>query len=174
MSNIMMSGRIYNAMMKFAGGTKFAPQFANLFYHNGCVYGTDSFAIVRWTPVEKDDGAEGFFFSVINKPAAGKIIALVDEYIDIDVESKIPESIDNVFDKHNFSAAHTADRTPGINPAYLAAISALGKAVKTDKHGADGTVVLGWENDTLVATIPAGSNGRFDIVVAPCFIKNFS
>jgi len=34
-SMLKMSGRIYNAMMKFAGGTKTAPQLANMFFSNG-------------------------------------------------------------------------------------------------------------------------------------------
>lgn len=32
MGQLKMSGRIYNAMMKFAGGIKTAPQLANMFF----------------------------------------------------------------------------------------------------------------------------------------------
>ena len=50
---LKMSGRIYNAMMKFANGGKSAPQFANMFFDNGKIYTTDSCAMCRWTPADQ-------------------------------------------------------------------------------------------------------------------------
>lgn len=171
MSNIKMSGRVYNAMMKFANGTSACSQLANMFYSDGRVYATDSYAVVRWTPAVKPDCAEPFFFSATKKPTASQWLYVSAETCDIDIESVVPKNMDKLFDEPNFAAMRGENRVPAINPTYLADIAALGKAVKGDKCGGDGSTILEWKNDTLVAHIYAGANGRFDVVVAPCFVN---
>lgn len=171
-----MSGRIYNAMMKFAGGTKSFPQFANMFFDNGKIYATDSYVMCRWTPAneyEVLDNATGkkiehFFFTPrMSKIPAGTTIYIDDIALDIDRESKAIESenLDKIMDD---TYKHPVDIVLGINPDYLAAIAALGKAVKADKCGANGTTDIDWTQKVLHAHIDAGNNGYFDVIVMPC------
>lgn len=173
MGQFKMSGRIYNAMMKFAGGTKTAPQLANMFFCNGKMYATDSYAICRWTPADEyeilDNGTgekiEKFFFTPnMSKIPAGTTIYFSDISLDIDRESAMPKDIDKLF---NDEFKHPLDIVMGVNPDYLAAIAALAKAVRADKCGSIGTTDIDWTHNVLHAHIDAGNNGYFDIVVMP-------
>lgn len=173
MSALKMSGRIYNAMMKFAGGTKSAPQLANMFFYNGKVYATDSYAICRWTPADEyeildnstGEKIEKFYFTPrMSKIPAGTTIYFSDISLDIDRESAIPKDVDKIMDGEY---KHPLDIVMGVNPDYLAAIAALAKAVRADKCGSIGTTNLDWTQHVLHAHIDAGSNGYFDIVVMP-------
>ena len=132
--NVMsMSGRIYNAMMKFAGGTKTYPQLANLFFFNGKVYATNSIAMCRWTPATKyvettsedKEVTNAFYFTPrMSKVPAGTTIYIDSTMLDIDKDSAMLNDPDKVMDgtyKHPLSAIS------GINPDYLAAIAALGR-----------------------------------------------
>lgn len=175
---LKMSGRVYNAMMKFANGIKTAPQLANMFFANGKIYTTDSFAICCWTPAEECeilDGTTGekiesFFFTPrIDKVSAGSTIYIDSTAVDIDRKSLIPCSLDKVM---NSSYDNPMDIVIGVNPDYLAAIAALGKAVRTDMRGFAVSVDLDWAQHVLHAHIDAGKNGYFDIVVMPQIDKN--
>ena len=172
---LKMSGRIYNAMMKFANGGKSAPQFANMFFDNGKIYTTDSCVMCRWTPADQyevldnftGEKIEHFFFTPrMSKIPAGTTIYIDDTSIDIDRESKAIESknLDKIM---NDTYQHSVDIVLGVNPDYLAAIAALGKAVKADKCGANGTTDIDWTQKVLHAHIDAGCNGYFDVVVMP-------
>jgi hypothetical protein len=169
-----MSGRIYNAMMKFAGGTKEAPQLADMFFYNGKVYATDSYAICRWTPADKyeildnttGEKIEKFYFTPrMNKIPAGTTIYIDDTACDVDYESKMIKDPDNIIESEY---KHPIDIVMGVNPDYFAAIAALGKAVKADKCSANGTTDIDWTQKVLHAHINAGCNGYFDIIVMPC------
>ena len=173
MSDFAMSGRIYNAVMKFAGGTKIAPQFENMFYNDGKVYATDSYAICRWTPADKYEVLDNitgkkidkfFFIPHLDKIAAASVISIDSGHIDIDTESQMPNDIDKLFND-NFPLP--VDSIMGVNPKYLSMIAALGKAVKSDKCMSEGTVQLDWANSVLHAHIDAGKKGSFDVVVMP-------
>lgn len=177
MGQLKMSGRIYNAMMKFAGGTKSAPQLANMFFDNGKVYATDSYAMCRWTPADEyeildnktGEKIEKFFFTPdMPKIPAGTTIYFSDISFDIDRESAMPKDVDKIMDGEY---KHPLDVVMGVNPDYLAAIAALAKAVRADKCGSIGTTNLDWTQHVLHAHIDAGSNGYFDIVVMPRIIK---
>ena len=111
MSALKMSGRIYNAMMKFAGGTREAPQLANLFFYHGKVYATDSYTMCRWTPKEEyvavrpadPDGNEGndneFYFAPrMDKIPAGTTIYIDDTACDVDYESKMIKDPDKIIE----------------------------------------------------------------------------
>ena len=111
MSALKMSGRIYNAMMKFAGGTKSFPQLANLFFYHGKVYATNSFAMCRWTPNEEDsvvrsadsDGHENndnefYFTPQVDKIPAGMTIYISDISCDVDYESKMIKDPDKIIE----------------------------------------------------------------------------
>ena len=170
---LKMSGRIYNAMMKFAGGTKTHPQFANMFFFNGKIYATNSIAMCRWTPATKyvettsedKEVTNAFYFTPrMSKVPAGTTIYIDSTMLDIDKESVMLNDPDKVMDG---TYKHPLDVISGINPDYLAAIAALGKAVRTDKNGSNGTVDIDWESHTLHAHIDAGDNGFFDVVVMP-------
>lgn len=176
MTAFKMSGRIYNAMMKFAGGTKNAPQLANMFFSHGKVYATDSFTMCRWTPAFEyeildnltGEKIEEFYFTPrMDKIAAGTTIFIDDTGIDIDRDSKmIPaENIEKIM---NDEYKHPIDIVLGVNPDYLAAIVALAKAVRSDKCGSNGTVDVDWTQKVLHAHINAGNNGYFDVIVMPC------
>lgn len=178
MSALKMSGRIYNAMMKFAGGTKTAPQLANLFFYHGKVYATDSFAMCRWTPKDEyiavrpadHDGHEGndneFYFAPrMNKVPAGTTIYIDGTACDVDYESRMIKDPDKIIES---DYKHSLDIVMGVNPEYLAAIAALGKAVKADKCGSNGTTDIDWTQKVLHAHINAGWNGYFDVIVMPC------
>ena len=172
-SMLKMSGRVYNAMKKFAGGTENAPQLANLFFDNGKIYATNSFAMCRWTPADEyeildsDTGKkiEKFFFTPrIDKVAAGTTIYFDDTALDIDRNSKTVSDPDKIMEgDYN----HSLDIMMGVNPDYLAAIAALAKAVRTDKCGSNGTTNIDWTQKVLHAHIDAGKNGYFDIIVMP-------
>lgn len=173
MAQLKMSGRVYNAMMKFAGGTKTAPQLANMFFYNGKVYATDSYAICRWTPADEyeildnsiGEKIEKFYFTPrMSKIPAGTMIYFDDTTLDIDRESKMLKDVDKVFDDE---FKHPIDIVMGVNPDYLAAIAALGKAVRTDKCGSIGTTDIDWTHKVLHAHIDAGKNGYFDVIVMP-------
>ena len=175
---LKMSGRVYNAMMKFANGIKTAPQLANMFFANGKVYTTDSFAICCWTPAEEceildsttGEKIESFFFTPrIDKVSAGSTIYIDSTAVDIDRKSLIPCSLDKIM---NGSYDNPMDIVIGVNPDYLAAIAALGKAVRTDMRGFAVSVDLDWAQHVLHAHIDAGKNGYFDIVVMPQIDKN--
>lgn len=168
-----MSGRIYNAMMKFAGATKTCPQFGNLFFFNGKVYATNSIAMCRWTPATKyveitsgdNEVTNAFYFAPrTHKVPAGTTIYIDSTMVDIDKDSVMLEDPDKVMDG---TYKHPLDVIRGINPDYLAAIAALGKAVRTDKNGSSGTVDIDWESHILHAHIDAGDNGFFDVVIMP-------
>ena len=174
-SMLKMSGRIYNAMMKFAGGTKNAPQLANMFFSNGKVYTTDSFVACRWTPAfefevidnNTHEKLDQFFFTPhMDKVPAGTTVYIDSTTCDIDNHSQMitSENLDKVF---NDTWKHPIDVVMGVNPDYLAAIAALGKAVKADKCGSIGTVDIDWTQKVLHAHIDAGNNGYFDVVVMP-------
>lgn len=173
MAQLKMSGRIYNAMMKFAGGTKSVPQLAELFFDNGKVYATDSYAMCRWTPAEEYevlDNSTGekidkFFFTPrVDKVAAGTTIYFDDAALDIDRDSKMVNDPDKIMEG---DYKHPLDIIIGVNPDYLAAIAALAKAVRTDKCGSKGTTDIDWTQKVLHAHIDAGKNGYFDIIVMP-------
>lgn len=173
MSGFTMTGRIYNAMMKFAGGTKAAPQFANMFYNDGKVYTTDSYAICRWTPADKYemlDNAIGkkidkfFFAPYLDKITAAAVIGMDSGCIDIDTESQMPNDIDKLF---NDNYPLPVDSIMGVNPNYLSMIAALGKAVKSDKCMSNGIVQLDWAHNVFHAHIDAGKKGFFDVIVMP-------
>ena len=175
-SMLKMSGRIYNAMMKFAGGTKTAPQLANMFFSNGKVYTTNSFVVCRWTPAfecevidnETHKKLDRFFFTPrMDKIPAGTTIYIGGIGCDIDSHSQMitSENLDKFF---NDTWQHPIDMVMGVNPDYLAAIAALGKAVKADKCGANGTTDIDWTQKVLRAHINAGCNGYFDVIVMPC------
>ena len=51
--------------------------------------------------------------------------------------------------------------------SILAAIVALGKAVKADKCDANGTTDIGWTQKVLHAHIDVGNNSYFDVTVMP-------
>ena len=172
---LKMSGRIYNAMMKFAGGTKSFPQFANMFFDNGKIYATNSCVMCRWTPANEYEvlnNATGekikhFFFTPrMSKISAGTTIYIDDIALDIDCESKAIESanLDKIMDD---TYKHPIDIVLGVNPDYLAAIAALAKAIRADKCGSNGTTDIDWSQNILHAHINAGCNGYFDIVVMP-------
>ena len=178
MSALKMSGRIYNAMMKFAGGTKEAPQLANMFFYHGKVYATDSYTMCRWTPKEEyvavrpadPDGNEGndneFYFAPrMDKIPAGTTIYIDGTACDVDYESKMIKDPDKIIES---DYKHPIDIVMGVNPEYLAAIAALGKAVKADKCGSNGTTDIDWTQKVLHAHINAGCNGYFDVIVMPC------
>ena len=176
MSLMKMSGRIYNAMMKFANGTKKAPQLADMFFSNGRVYTTDSYAICRWTPAvefEVLDNSTGekieqFYFTPrMDKISAGTTIYIDDTSIDIYRDSAMikQDSLDKIM---NDTMKHPAEIIDGVNPDYLAAIAALAKAVRADKCGSNGTVDIDWAQRMLHAHIDAGCNGCFDVIVMPC------
>lgn len=178
MAQLKMSGRIYNAMMKFAGGTKEAPQLANMFFYHGKVYATNSYAMCRWTPKEEyvavrpadPDGNEGndneFYFTPrMNKIPAGTTIHIDSTACDLDYESKMIKDPDKIIES---DYKHPLDIVMGVNPDYLAAIAALGKAVKADKCGVNGTTDIDWTQKVLHAYINAGNNGYFDVIVVPC------
>lgn len=171
-----MSGRIYNAMMKFAGGTKSYPQLANMFFSHGKVYATNSFAMCRWTPpVEYEvlDNMTGkkieeFYFTPrMNKIAAGTTIFIDSTSINIDCHSGMLQD-ENLNKMMNNEYKHPIDSVLGISPDYLAAIATLGKAVKADRCSSNGTVDIDWKQKTLHAHIDAGCNGYFDVIVMPC------
>ena len=173
MAQLKMSGRVYNAMMKFAGGTKTAPQLANMFFCNGKIYATDSYAICRWTPANEweflDNGTgekiEKFYFTPrMSKIPAGTTIYFDDTMLNIDRESQMVKDVDKLFDDE---FKHSIDIVMGVNPDYLAAIAALGKAVRTDKCGSIGTTDIDWTHKVLHAHIDAGKNGYFDVMVMP-------
>lgn len=173
MGQLKMSGRIYNAMMKFAGGTKTAPQLANLFFDNGKVYATDSYAMCRWTPADEyeildnktGEKIEKFFFTPdMPKIPAGTTIYFSDISLDIDRESAMPKDVDKIMDGEY---KHPLDVVMGVNPDYLAAIAALAKAVRADKCGSIGTTDIDWTHKVLHAHIDAGKNGHFDVIVMP-------
>lgn len=174
MSALKMSGRIYNAMMKFAGGTNHAPQLAELFFDNGKVYATDSYAMCRWTPAEEYEILDNntgkkiekfFFIPRVDKVAAGTTIYFDDTALDIDRDSKTVSDPDKIMEG---DYKHPLNIVLGVNPDYLAAIAALGKAVKADKCGANGTTDIDWTQKVLHAHINAGCNGYFDVIVMPC------
>lgn len=182
MSALKMSGRIYNAMMKFAGGTKAAPQLANLFFYHGKVYATNSYVMCRWTPKEEyvtvraadPDGHEGndneFYFAPrMNKVPAGTAIYIDGTACDVDYESRMIKDPDKIIES---DYKHPLDIVMGVNPEYLAAIAALGKAVKADKCGSNGTTDIDWTQKVLHAHINAGCNGYFDVIVMPCVDRN--
>lgn len=171
MSALKMSGRIYNAMMKFAGGTREAPQLANMFFCNGKVYTTDSYAICRWTPADEyeildnstGEKIEKFYFApYTSKISAGTTIYFDD--LDIDRKSQMIKDVDKIF---NDEFKHPLDIVMGVNPDYLAAIAALGKAIRADKCGSIGTTDIDWTHKVLHAHIDAGKNGYFDVMVMP-------
>ena len=178
---LKMSGRVYNAMMKFANGIKTAPQLSDMFFANGKVYTTDSFAICCWTPAEEceifdsttGEKIESFFFTPrMDKVSAGSTIYIDSTAVDIDRKSLIP-SPSNLDKIMNGSYDHCPiDIVTGINPDYLAAIAALGKAVRTDRRGFAVSVDLDWVQHVLHAHIDAGKNGYFDIIVMPQIDKN--
>ena len=179
-SMLKMSGRIYNAMMKFAGGTKTAPQLANMFFSNGKVYTTDSFVACRWTPAfkfevidnETYEKLDQFFFTPhMDKIPAGTTIYIDSVACDIDNSSQMitQENLDKIF--HD-TWQHPLDIVTGVNPDNLAAIAALGKAVKADKCGSNGTTDIDWTQKVLHAHINAGCNGYFDVIVMPCVDRN--
>ena len=176
---LKMSGRVYNAMMKFANGIKTAPQLSDMFFANGKIYTTDSFAMCCWTPAEKweildnttGEKIESFFFTPrMDKVSAGSTIYIDSTAVDIDRKSLIPCNLDKImngsYDKHPM------DIVTGIDPDYLAAIAALGKAVRTDRRDFAVSVDLDWAQHVLHAHIDAGKNGYFDIVVMPQIDKN--
>lgn len=176
-SSIMkISGRIYNAMMKFAGATKTSAQYAKMFFSHGKVYTTDSFSMCRWTPpVEYEvldnmtgERIEEFYFTPrMNSIPAGTTIFIDSTAIDIDCNSKmiLNENLDKIM---NDECKHPIDIVIGVNPDYLAAIAALAKAVRSDKCGSNGTVDVDWTQKVLHAHIDAGCNGCFDVIVMPC------
>lgn len=175
---LKMSGRIYNAMLKFAGATKTNKSFEKLFFNGGKVYATDSIAMCCWTPAAKDtvadnvtgDRTNSFYFTPRDKIAASTPIYIGGNNIDVDVASMMmtTEDLDAVMtDSQKFPK----DRILGVNPDYLAAIANLGKAVRSDKCGTDGTVNIDWDQNMLHAYINAGCNGEFDIVVMPIVDK---
>ena len=105
MSSLKMSGRIYNAMIKFAGGTKSAPQLAHMFFRNGKVYATNSFVMCRWTPAEEyevldnktGEKIEGFYFwPRMDKVVAGTTIYIDDIGLGIDCESNMVQDPDKM------------------------------------------------------------------------------
>lgn len=169
---LKMSGRICNAMLKFAGAAKGDKNFEKLFFNNCKIYATDSIAMCCWTPAVQetvvDNEINSFYFVL-----TGKITANTPVYIDgtgigidIDCNSKMltTANLDAVM---TGSQKFSQDRILGINPDYLAAIANLGKAVRSDKCGVDGTVNIDWNQNMLHAYINAGCNGHFDIVVMP-------
>lgn len=173
MAQLKMSGRIYNAMKKFAGGTRAAPQLADMFFYNGKVYATDSYAICRWTPADEyeildnttGEKIENFYFTPrMSKIPAGTTIYFDGTTLDIDRESQMVKDVDKLFDD---KFKHPIDSIMGVNPDYLAAIATLGKAVRTDKCGSIGTTDIDWTHSVLHAHIDAGKNGYFDIIVMP-------
>lgn len=173
MSALKISGRIYNAMMKFADGTRTAPQLANMFFYNGKVYATDSYAMCRWTPADEyeildnstSEKIEKFYFAPrMSKIPAGTTIYFDNTMLDIDRESQMIKDPDKLF---NDEFKHPIDIVMGVNPDYLAAIAALGKAVRTDKCDSMGTVNIDWTQKVLHAHINAGDNGYFDVIVMP-------
>ena len=176
-SMLKMSGRIYNAMMKFADSTKEAPQLANLFFYHGKVYAANSYTMCRWTPKKEyvavrpadPDGNEGndneFYFTPrMDKVPAGATIYIDDIACDVDYESKMIKDPDNIIESEY---KHPIDIVMGVNPDYLAAIAALGKAIRADKCGANGTTDIDWTQKVLHAHIDAGNNGYFDVIVMP-------
>lgn len=179
-SLMQMSGRIYNAMMKFAGGTKSYPQLAKMFFSHGKIYTTNSFVMCRWTPsIEYEilDTATGkkieqFYFTPrMNKIAAGTTIFIDSTSIDIDCNSGMLQN-ENLSKMIGDEYKHPIDSVLGVNPNYLAAIATLGKAVKADKCGSNGTIDIDWMQKVLHAHIDAGCNGCFDIIVMPCVDRN--
>lgn len=170
---LKMSGRIYNAMMKFAGNAKTAPQLNNMFFCSGKIYATDSYAMCRWTPADEyefldnstGEKIEKFYFTPrMSKIPAGTMIYFDNTMLDIDRESQMIKDPDKLF---NDEFKHPIDIVMGVNPDYLAAIAALGKAVRADKCGSIGTVDIDWTHKVLHAHIDAGNNGYFDIIVMP-------
>lgn len=173
MSTLKMSGRIYNAMLKFANGTRSMPQFADLFFDNGKIYATDSYVICRWTPAaayEVLDNSNGniiekFFFSPIIKVTAASKIYIDNTCIDISTESRMIDNPDRIVD--DVQGDHPLNVIQGINPDYIAAIAALGKAVRADKCHSNGAIDFSWKGNVFNAHIDAGTNGYFDIVAMP-------
>lgn len=176
---LKMSGRIYNAMFKFTGASETNRNFNKLFFCDGKVYATDSYAICRWTPKNKCEAIDistggridsFYFIPNIKKIPSGTTIHIDELSAYIDSESKVPTSdtLDKVME---VSQKYPEDRILGINPDYLAAIANLGKAVRSDKCGSDGTVSIDWSQRKLHAFISAGCNGFFDIVVMPVVKK---
>ena len=177
MSSLKMSGRIYNAMIKFAGGTKSAPQLAHMFFHNGKVYATNSFVMCRWTPAEKYEVLDNktgkkiesfYFWPRMDKVAAGTTIYIDDIGLDIDCKANMVQDPDKIIDG---AYKHSLDVVMGVNPDYLSSIAALGKAVRADKCGVNGIVDLDWSQNILHAHIDAGNNGFFDVIVMPVLDK---
>ena len=176
---LKMSGRIYNAMLKFAGASQYNSNFNKLFFCDGKVYATDSYAICRWTPaeecgtIEAQTGSEvdSFYFAPkMEKISSGTTIYIDKLSADIDSKSMVPTS--NILDSvMEVSQKYPEDRILGINPDYLTAIANLGKAVRSDKCGSDGTVSIDWGQRKLHAFISAGHNGFFDVVVMPVIKK---
>lgn len=174
-NKVDMSGRLYNAMAKFCGNPGPNPALDNMFFHNGRMYATDSYAALRWTPCNwmvAEDGVDfcnngevvnDFYFIPLKKFPASQQITVSMYDFEIDAESKIPKNIDALFERNDKNS-----NVPilGINPKYLANIAALGKAVKSDKCG-DGTVAIDWVGGVLHCHINGFQDGVFDIVVMP-------
>lgn len=166
-----LTGRVYNAMMKFADGTSSAPQLANMFFCDGKFYATDSYALVRWTPAEPTTivSADGesytkCYLELKNKVAASTVVHIDSTMFDFDNKSRMLNEPDKLFDSE---FKRSAEAIAGVNPNYIAAVAALGKAVRTDKCGSDGVVDISWTNNIFHAHINAGRNGYFDVVVMP-------
>lgn len=164
---LKMSGRIYNAMMKFAGGTKSFPQFANMFFDNGKIYATDSCVMCRWTPANEyevlnnaaGEKIEHFFFTPrMSKISAGTTIYIDDIALDIDCESKAIESanLDKIMDD---TYKHPIDIVLGVNPDYLAAIAAYeGELGIIPLNMRDGSLIVrGRGNENWLFSLPHGA-----------------
>lgn len=114
-------------------------------------------------------GNEFYFAPRMNKVTAGTIIYIDGTTCDVDYEFRMIKDPNKIIES---DYKHPLDIVMGVNPDYLVAIATLGKAVKADKCGSNGTTDIDLTQKVLHAHINAGCNGYFDVVVMPCVDRN--
>lgn len=164
-----ISGRIYNALIKFVDKGK--PAIATPYYENGKIYVTDQYTIVRWTLPENiatvvsecnEAALNGFHFTPLkDKIAAGDKITLDNTGCDIDSQTPFVKDPDQFFKdtKTNSVAALT------INAKFLANLAALGKTLGTKLKVKEPWIRVDISHPMKMFATIETSIGNFDIVM---------